>query len=301
MTKESISFLAALLVLLVFAFLSSIKYVGRINLQTRMQGVETKRGFPVSKSRFGRFYGRYVQTKVTEDEIHKMARLFGVDMDYVQKQIKLAGKEADISAIEIVMLKLLGIIGILIFGGAAFIARSTELGIFGVFVFLALFLLPTEKITDEIKKREEQIRLELPLFIEQTYMCTEAGATLRDALETVAYKTGGSLGEAFIKAFTQGAYSGRWEQGLTNMAEEMRIEPLEDFVHDILIAHEKGVAINTALREEVTHIQVIDRNKKREAINALPTKMFFYMMVFFLLPTMIIVLMPAMLLTQSLL
>ena len=132
-------------------------------------------------------------------------------------------------------------------------------------------------------------------------MCIEAGAPLQEALSTVAENVGGILGPLFKDAFIKASYGGRWEDELYQMTIGVNVEPLEDFVNDILISHAKGTSINETLRTEVAHIHKIAAAKRKEEISKLDTKMMLMLVVFCLIPVFLIIMMPAFLQAMSVL
>ena len=294
MSIEVISFLVALLVLLVFGFIYMLNFSTKVELGERLGSVKNVgSGFKVSGSSFGRFYQEKIQKKVSDSTLTRLSSLFGINMDAMQEKIELVGMEDSISAVEIVVLKIIGIIAGVALGVGAVSAKSMPLAIIAFVVFIALFFVPAEKITDKEKEREAEIMLELPVFIEQCYLCIEAGQTLREALEYVAAKTGGIVGKNFQDAFLRARYTGRWETEVTEMASVLKVSALEDFINDVLIASEKGVSIHETLRKEVGIINMLKRANDKERISAVSSKILLPMAFFFLLPMLAVVMAPA--------
>ena len=304
MSKELISIFAALLVLLVFAFIESLRHVGKVQLMTRMgeqPELNRHRALSVSNSTFGTMCNRVLGKSVDDNTFTKIATFLGINVDLLQHKIELLGKEEEISVVEIIVLKVIGIFCGVLIAIWAFSAKSMILAILGFIVFVALFMIPADKINDEIKERENRIQGELPNFISQVYMCIESGAPLREALMTVSTKTGGYVGKAVLDAFLAAQYSGRWEEELSQMARGMQVEALEDFVTDILIASQKGTSVSETLRSEVEHINKLEKARQKERVASLNSKMLLPMVVFFLLPIFAIVLLPALLQAAELL
>lgn len=296
MTIELIGFLVGLLVLLIFGFIYSLRFAEKVSLNERIIApTGNERSYRVSNSSFGKFYRARIQKKVSDSTLLKVATVFGINIDVLQEKIELVGMSDDISAVEIVVYKILGILSGVLLGMAAFSSKNLILGIIAFISFAALFLLPADKVNDKVKEREQDIVSELPQFIEQVYLCIEAGASLREALEFVSRRTGGTLGKNFQDAFLRAHYTGRWEAEVLEMVSTLKVEALEDFVNDILIASEKGVSIHDTLRKEVETITMVKKAIDKERIGTLSTKIILPMMIFFILPMFIIVMLPPLL------
>ena len=222
-------------------------------------------------------------------------------MEYLQNQIRILHKEDTISAVEILAMKILGVIAGAAIAVYALGIKDLTTGIIALIVFISLYYLPQDKIKEGLKERENQVVRELPLFIEQVYMCIEAGAPLQESLMTVAENNGGVLGPLFKEAFIKSSYGGKWEDELYQMIRGVNVEPLEDFVNDILISHAKGTSINDTLRNEVDHIHKIASARQKEMIAKLDTKMMVMFVVFGLLPVLLIVGAPIFLQAMSIL
>ena len=254
MSILTVSVLVSVLVLLIFGFVYSLRITRKIELEDAIKsGYSIKDEFQMSDSAFGKFYANTVSNRISGNTIIRLAAIFSVDLYVPQERIKTAGMEKNISAIEIVAMKALGVIGGVVVGLGGIASKNMFVAVAGLIIFLALFLLPEGKIEDAIKQREEDIILELPRFIEQVFLC---GKELLSA--TVEYG----------------------------------VDALEEFVNDILIAYDKGTSISGILKEEVKHINAIKKSKDRERISKLTTSTLLPMTFFFLLPMMLIVLLP---------
>lgn len=294
MSIELIGFMTGLLVLLIFGFIYSLHFTEKVSLNERI-AVSTLEdtGYRVSNSEFGKLYKNAIQNKVSDRTIDKLAILFGVNVGVLQDKIELVGMEEYISAVEIVVLKVLGVIAGLVLGIGAFSVKNMPFAIVAFIAFVALFFMPEGKISDKEKERENAVIRELPKFIEECYLCIESGASLRESLEFVASRTQGILGKNFQEAFVRSKYTGRWENEVIEMASVLRVNALEEFINDILIANEKGVSIHDTLRKEVENIGMLKRANDKERVGALGTKVLIPMMIFFIIPMFVIVMAPA--------
>lgn len=288
----TMAILVGILAALVVLFIYTITRPQKISIQKRLgNSVPGKTQYAYS-SKFGKFYKNRMSGVVSESFLGKLAELLGINIPLLDSQISDAGASESISGVEIVLLKFLGIVafvaGLIVF----FATKSIYVIIATLFVFFCLFFLPQEKIKEMCKEKKDAIEKELPRFIQEVYLCINAGANLRDALIEVANVTAGQLGEAFRNAFINAEYAGSWSEELTAMARSLKIESLEDFVTDITIADQKGVNQEETLKKELNHINRVARSKTMGEISALESKLSPLQVLFCLLPMLGIVLLP---------
>ena len=300
MSILTISVLVGALVMVIGAFFVSLFTTEKVDLDGRYTKEEVERlisggvrNLPVSGSRFGRFYNRFFGKRVTYS-IQKNAQtgIVRADLAELQKKIELLGLQDKTSAVEIVMKKYLGLLSLLVLGVPAIISKQMLWILIAMIVFLSLYLLPQSKLEDAIKEREDDIVMELPGFIEQVYMCIESGAELKYALNLVAAKYGGVLGKAFQEAFRAARISGDWIKELLSMAQEMKVEALQEFITDITVAYEKGNPLAETLRDEVKHINMIRKARNKDIVQALPNKLLLPITFFVFLPMLMLVIFP---------
>lgn len=297
MSISLLSILVAVLVVLILMFIYSLFESKKVDLLGRVDDVmlnsilNRNKVYEPSGSSFGRFYKKHLEIHLM-GRLEKVSSILGVNMDYLQGRIELAGMKEKISAVEIMALKIIGLMVIPVIGIPTIISKQFMFSLLAFVFFVAVYFLPNEKINDAIKEREKKIIHELPQLIEQLYMCMESGANLKPALEIVSKKLGGELGQELQMALTKSLYSGSWEKELTEMAEKINVEPLQDFTNDILIAFNKGVSIVDMLQEEVKHINSLRRSKLREERQTIQGKLIIPITLFFVLPTMAIIMLP---------
>ena len=70
------------------------------------------------------------------------------------------------------------------------------------------------------------------------------------------------------------------------MAARIQVEPLQDFVVDIIMANAKGISVIDTLEEAAEHINSIRRSRAMMAVGALESRAMLLVMVFSLVPTM---------------
>ena len=159
-------------------------------------------------------------------------------------------------------------------------------------IFLSLFSLPQAKVRGAEKSREDAIIMNMPIFIEQVYMCTEAGSNLYEALILVSDKSDNELGEVFLKAFRNAEVSGSWTKELLEAAKTLNMDAFSDFVNNIAVAHQKGIDISDTLRQEVDHINAIRKAKIKANTSELEARLVLPMAAFCFIPMMCLAVLP---------
>lgn len=301
MSVMTISVLMGTLVFLLFLFVMVHYWGEKVDLEGRYtQGdIDRKvygreRNLKVSKSRFGKAYSRFTGNSGISYRLRKAAGFFGIDLNELQEKIELVGMADKTSAIEVVAMKVLGLISIPVFGIPALFSGNVLYILLAFLIFLSLFSLPQSKVRGAEKSREDSIIMQLPVFIEQIYMCTEAGSNLYEALIMVSEKSDNALGEIFLKAFRNAEVSGSWTQELLEAGKALNIDAFQDFVNNIVVAHQKGIDISDTLRAEVDHINAIRKARIRSNTSELEAKLVLPMAVFCFLPMMCLAVLPPM-------
>lgn len=252
------------------------------------------RSLSVSGSRFGKAYARLHGGTGASYRIKKTAGFFGIDLHELQEKIELVGMAEKTSAVEIVAMKLLGLLSIPVLMAPAIMSKNILYVLLAFIIFLSLFSLPQAKVRGAERAREDAIIMELPVFVEQIYMCTEAGSNLYEALIMVSERSDNAVGEIFLKAFRNAEISGSWTQELVEAGKTLNIDAFQDFVNNIVVAHQKGIDISAALRAEVDHINSIRRSRIRANVSELEAKLVLPMAVFCFLPMMCLAVLPPM-------
>lgn len=291
MTVKVMSILVGILGMLIVAFIYQITRADRVNIQDKAGGLVRSK-YKHSSSSFGKAYSNGVNGIISESFAAKFAKLLGFNIELVQEQIDALGIDKSISAIEIAVMKVLGVMCLGV-GVLGFTLTSNLYILIGVIsIGAALFMLPEAKIKEMLKEQKSSMEAQLPQFIEQTYLCIAAGSTLQEALSYVAENTEGALGEKVREALINSKYGARWSEELIRIAVELKLEPFEDFVNDIVIADSTGVNIEDTLVEEVDHINRINRARVMGEIKALQSKLNPLQIAFCMLPMMGIIMMP---------
>ena len=286
MSVLNISILAGALVFLLFLFVMSHYSGERIDLEGRHTrgDVEQKvygreKSLMVSRSRFGKAYTSLTGETGITYRIRRMAGLFGIDLYELQEKIELVGMEDRTSAIEIVAMKILGLLSLPVIGIPAMMSANILYVLIAFLIFLSLFSLPQAKVRGAEKEREDAIIRSLP----------------------VSEKSKNALGEVFLKAFRNAEVSGSWTKEFVEAGKVLDMDAFTDFVNNVVVAHQKGIDISGALRSEVNHINAIRRARIRANTSELEAKLVLPMAAFCFLPMMALAVLPPMIAALSML
>lgn len=289
LTKEVMSVLVAVEGMLIIAFFFQAGRAKRLDISSRLS---TEQRYTYSSSSFGRAYSSGMNKVLPERVVEQFAFMLGLNLEKIQNDIYVLGLDGKFSAIEIAVLKVLGLI-VFVVGGSLFASTKNLYVILTAFsVGFALFMLPESEIREAKKKRKEEIEACLPRFIEQTYLCIASGANLHDSLNYVSKNMDNALSKSVQRALVDASYGGRWSDELIRVSSGLRIESLEDFVNNVVVADATGVNIEDTLKAEVSHINRVNRSRVMGSIRTLQSSLSPLQIVFCMLPMMGIVMLP---------
>ena len=245
-----------------------------------------------SDTRYGKFYGKYLEKYISKDP-EKLAKQLGIKTDKLEEDIYTAHMEKKITVEEIISMKVVGLGGMLLFG---VLCAAMNFDITMLLLAACCYILgsyyPNSLVTNKIKKRKEQMILDLPGFIELTYSVLDAGSPIREALSTIASKTSGPLAEEFRTVEAKTKVSGNWRAEMEKMSQRNGVEPLTDLVSDILIAEDKGTPVADVLKEDAVQMRALKNAKIMEKAKKLTTVMLIPMAFFSFLPMIVLILAP---------
>ena len=291
---DAISVLAALVVGLIALFIWNVTRPEKMNLEERVRGnAAFVRSYTCSGSSFGKFYQKRLRKLMPESSLTKLGSFMGTDLDRLDEKIKLAGKEKEISVMEVLAMKALGGT-VLIVSVAAFVAtKRLIILIAGIYIALMLFISPTTEVDEAIEKKRKDVESHLMRYVENTRLCIVAGADLEESMKLIAENTEGELGRIVQEAFIFGSATGSWEEELSKAADALGVEEFQNFVSDIITARRTGANIGDALADEVVRLDAVNEARIMGEVKALPSKLGVLQIAFCMVPMFLIVLLPA--------
>lgn len=215
----------------------------------------------------------------------------------MEKDLQLGGQEGKLSLEDFITLKvLLGLffpIYLLVLG--AFSGKA-------LLIYMAIFTLPIgffapdQWLKSKIRKRQAQIRRELPYVLNAIAVMSEAGLNLMPAMQEVARKEDGELaGE--LKKVTQDVSVGDSQvKALENMAERCQVDEVNRFISTLSQSIERGASgITKVLRDQASEVWEERKKNAQHLGEQASMKLFFPLLVLALPATAIFILGPAIL------
>lgn len=164
-------------------------------------------------------------------------------------------------------------------------------------IFLAFlgWMIPLVNYRAIARKRQEDIQVSLPSFLDLLYVSVEAGLGFDMAMKRSADKMKGALSEE-IRAVLDDISKGRnRSEALRSLSKRTGVDDLNTFVTAVIQADQLGSNIANMLRVQSMSARTKRRQRIEQAVAKLPVKMIFPLVFFFLPAIFIIILGPALL------
>jgi tight adherence protein C len=172
------------------------------------------------------------------------------------------------------------------------------LSLFGfVFILCALVLgfeIPGFIIRSQGRARLNRIDRDLPQLLDLLVATVEAGIGFGGALNGVANRFDGPLGDELRITMRQQNLGIGTERALTDMADRVQTASVRAFSRAVIRAESHGMAMGPVLRALAREIRQRRRDAAREKIQKAPIKMLFPLVFFILLPLLMVIMFPAM-------
>ncbi|EOP57934.1 hypothetical protein IIW_00087 [Bacillus cereus VD136] len=154
------------------------------------------------------------------------------------------------------------------------------------FPFLGYFY-PIYWIKSIAKRRQEEIRLEIPDFLDMMSVTLQVGLGFDQALAKILPYFKGALGEEFQR-FTQEIKLGvRREQALDNLLDRNDCPELQALIKSLLQGIQLGVPISTTFKHQAEDMRVMQQERVKELASKASPKITL-ITTFFIAPTAII-------------
>lgn len=178
----------------------------------------------------------------------------------------------------------------------AFAALGAEFG--SVVLWAALggtagFFLPDVWIARKGEKRQADIRRDLPETIDLMAIAVQAGMGLEGAIELVARKLPGPLGEELHRLLQEIQLGASRRQALQKLRDRTEVSELSTFAMALMQADTIGSPIAEVLQTHAKEMRSMRRQRARETAAKLPVKLLFPMLLFIFPALMIVVIGPA--------
>ncbi len=225
---------------------------------------------------------RYTPQKIVESTRHKL---------------DLAGNPYDLPVLEFLGIRAVGtILGTLI---CALIFALLETNAIQTILYSLMggflgFYAPVLWLDLKIRKRQDDILLDLPDTLDLLTVCVEAGLGLDAAITQVVSKWDSQLSRAFARMERELTLGKPRDAALRDLSDKAGVRELTDFVAAVLQAERFGAGVARVLRVQSEQQRVLRRQRAQGRANQLPVKMLFPLTFCIFPAVMIVILGPAM-------
>ncbi|MGC9346884.1 MAG: type II secretion system F family protein [Anaerolineae bacterium] len=165
-----------------------------------------------------------------------------------------------------------------------------------VVAFVLGYLLPGLWLGSKIKKRQDEITKALPDALDLLTICVEAGLGFDASMQKVAEKWDNELSQAFSRTVQEMQLGKLRREALRDMADSIDVPDMTTFAAAIIQADQLGVSMAKVMRIQSDTMRLKRRQRAEEKARQAPVKMMFPL-VFFIFPTILIVLLGPALIT----
>ncbi|MBL4952125.1 type II secretion system F family protein [Neobacillus sp. YIM B02564] len=242
------------------------------------------------------FYERNIKHHIQEhqDLYDHILAFFNINEELVSKKIEQAGWK-NIKADELIAIRL-GLIaaGILFTLLTPFMFEGFTAILLGLSATALAYIYPELKMKEMRNKRRNEIKHNLPDFLELMVALLEVGTPIQDAILQVSESFNDATGEEFRRAAIESKYNGgQWILSLQEMSERVGISEVSDLVSAMALVSEKGTPLAPVLREQVARIRFRHQQDYEEKAAKMGTKMLPIMGFFIFVPMLVLLLGPA--------
>nr|PZN73960.1 MAG: hypothetical protein DIU55_01570 [Bacillota bacterium] len=210
-------------------------------------------------------------------------------LDELRQQLLWAGRPGGISAEEFYFLQLVlaSALGLALLGLRGWAGAS--LG------FLLGLWLPRAWLRRRVSERTRLIRQELPRFVHLLATCLEAGLSLTEAVRRVAAESPGLLAGEMLRTVHEMAAGKPAQRAWRDLTERHESPELKEVVSALQQSHQWGVSIAEQLRFTLRAIRQRKQQQAQQKAHEASVRMRVPMVVLILMPTIVIILGPAVL------
>ncbi len=211
------------------------------------------------------------------------------------RKLELAGKAGFVDAPMFLASRFVaaGVLGVLVVAVAKFSIfdqtwpRSL---LYGIIAVALGFFFPQLWLSEQIKKRQLEIRKAMPDALDLLTICVEAGLGFDAAMSNVAEKWDNELSMAFARAIREIQLGKVRREALKTMSDRIDLAEMTSFVAAIIQSEQLGVSMARVLRIQADQMRMRRRQYAEELAHQAPVKMLIPMIVF-IFPSIFIVLM----------
>lgn len=211
--------------------------------------------------------------------------------DKISHQLDLAGNPPRWGVERVLAFKTLGLVGI----GLLALLLSAGKGAGPALVVTALgaafgFYLPNILVYNAGIKRQQQIQRSLPDALDLLTISVEAGLGFDAALSQVARNTEGPLAAEFFRMQQEMQIGKGRAEAFRSLGSRTNVPELSGFITAMVQAEQFGIPIANVLRVQAAEMRLKRHQRAEEMAQKVPVKILFPL-IFFLLPSLFVVIM----------
>lgn len=162
-----------------------------------------------------------------------------------------------------------------------------------VIIIAVAFFIPVALLNEKVKKRQIEIRKELPSMAGLLATSVKAGVELGPAFEIISNTLPGELGRELRKTMKEIATGTQRAQAFKNMGRRVGVDILDRFIETINTVEERGgMDISLMLADFVRDVRKMKMLDIKEKINNLEIKMLLPISTCIFIPMLIILMIP---------
>lgn len=155
------------------------------------------------------------------------------------------------------------------------------------------FLAPDVWLTRKGRKRQAQIKRDLPETIDLLAIAVQAGMGLEAALDMVSQSIPGALGDEFYRLIQEIQLGSSRKQALQQLRQRTEVTELSSFAMALIQADAVGSPIADVLQSNASRMRLVRRQDAREMAAKLPVKLLLPMLMFIFPVLMLVIIGPA--------
>lgn len=225
---------------------------------------------------------------------HTVKYLPILNLKNIENNLIWAGKPYGLTPLGFVGLKVIFLAMGTILG---FVLMAVDMPFYFLFITMALtYFIPDSFLRSKVQKRKAEIDRRFPDMVSILSTALKAGIELGPGLELIGKRFPGALGDEMRTGWKEMATGRPRGIAMRDLSKRTGVSSVERFFDTIISAEERGsVDITTLIDEFRTEILESQKRRAREAAKKVPTKMLLPMFVCVFIPTILIILVPAML------
>jgi tight adherence protein C len=212
--------------------------------------------------------------------------------DRLKKNLVLAGSPQRMDSGRFLTVKFLGAAAVLLFtvGYSVLRGASVRMWILGLGLAALAFFLPDLWLSSKVRRRQKQIRRELPDMLDMLTISVEAGLGFDQAISKYVRNAEGPLAMEFARMLQEVQSGVDRTTALRNLAARTDVPELNSFITAIMQAETFGISISSVLRTQAAEMRLKRRQLAEESAQKAPVKMVFPLILCILPATLIVVL-----------